>query len=336
MRQMTPALHYVQTLEPGLQGDLGVAAESRLGSVPGDDQYHSLGSNTLVLPQYSTFSPPRWIDIFSTGLSDITWTINTEPFVKVSQRTGGLSSAGNSTDVRVYITIDWSLRPPPSGISMINITSSSLDGSHSTPSIALPYNNTHASYTPRNQFVEADGHIAFEAWSYPGLSKPGQVSSPPNGKIPADVYLMPIPNYGVTLAPFNTTVLTFTSAPFLSIPFESFSPPGNAFITLHFAPSLNTDPAHPMRYALSLDASAPPREVQLVHDRTGGELPLGWGEAVARERWESRTEWQIAPGEHSLVIALLDVGLVLKRVVVDFGGVRESGLGPPTTVWIGR
>jgi hypothetical protein len=201
----------------------------------------------------------------------------------------------------------------------------------------LPYNYTRTSSTSRNQFVEADGHIAFEPWSYPQLSNPIQLSPPPDSKpaTPANAYLMPIPNYGLTLAPFTTTALTFPTAPFLSVPFQSFSPLGNVSIILHFAPSLNTAPDHPIRYALSLDASAPPREVQLVHDRTGGELPLGWGAAVASERWESRTEWQIGPGEHSLVIALLDVGLVLKRVVVDFGGVRESGLGPPGTVWIG-
>jgi hypothetical protein len=269
----------------------------------------------------------------------VSWAIEADSFIKVSQRNGTLSPDGNVTDVRVYFEIEWYAKDPLMGVSIINVTSSSHDGAKRTvASILMPYNYTSVTpYTFVSAFLEADGVVAFDAWSFPRISKPYQVFPPPNGEpfIPAKEYLLPLLEYGLTLAPFNTTALTFAAAPYLSIPFFKFSPPGNATVILYFAPSLNTDPKQPLRYGISLDKSEP-REVQVVHDSPAGQLPLGWEDAVSKERWESRSEWQIAPGEHSLVIALLDVGLVLKKVVIDFGGLRQSALGPPMTFWIGH
>jgi hypothetical protein len=73
MRQSTPPLQYVQALEGGLAGPMGIMVEGDNATVPGDDMYHTLSSNTLQLPTFSPYGRNHWIEIFSTGLNAFTW-----------------------------------------------------------------------------------------------------------------------------------------------------------------------------------------------------------------------------------------------------------------------
>lgn len=139
MRQATPALQYVQTLERDLAGDMGVSVEASNASVPGDDQYHTNGAETVPLPPMDPYGPKRWIDIFSMGTNAFTWTISAAPFVHFSQTTGTLSPNASNSDIRIYVSIDWSACPPGSNTTVINITSSTNYGTqYSMPKINLP------------------------------------------------------------------------------------------------------------------------------------------------------------------------------------------------------
>jgi hypothetical protein len=42
--------------------------------------------------------------------------------------------------------------------------------------------------------------------------------------------------------------------------------------------------------------------------------------------------WADIPGPHILKFWMIDPGVVLERIVVDFGGTRPSYLGPPERV----
>jgi hypothetical protein len=338
MRQSTPGLSYADIFQDGLQGPFGVSAEGGLGRVPGDDNYHQLGSNVLRLQTFGTWSPRRWIEIFATGTSDVYWSIKTsDPFVNVSQTSGHLKPDG-STDVRVYLNIDWSYRPPVGVNGVATITISSNNSDFSYPTVLLPYNYTSLPIQTIGAFAEMDGRISFDAWSYPQLAPPFQPFPPPDGSpfVPAIGKLLRLPHYGLTLFPFNTGALTYEKAPYLMFNFWSFAPGRNASLVLYFAPSLNTDPSHPLRYGYRLDQSAAVVR-QVVDNRKFGQLPIGWDEAVIKDRWETRVDLGIIqPGDHIMQIALLDVGLVLKKVIIDFGGLGESAIGPPMSFWIGH
>jgi Gylcosyl hydrolase family 115 C-terminal domain len=325
MRQMTPPLQYVQALEGSLSGDMRVSVEGQSGAIPGDDQYNK--GVFLPLPTSTPYSYPRWVDISNTGLINVTFQVRSDPFVKVSQSSGTLSVSGERSDIRIFITIDWAIAPAISGAGSVVITGiSDKTNVHSTATVSVPYMNT----TPPNGyagFVEADGYISFDAWTISD-----HILSRSFGTREAS--LMRILDYGIMLWPLSTRSLDISMAPMLEVPIWTFSTIQNTSITLYFAPSLNTDRDNPMRYAISID-DAVSKVVQLVQDRPSGELPLGWDHAVSQERWESKSNWPISPGVHKISIKLLDVGLILKKVIVNMGGLKQSSLGPPSSKWVG-
>ncbi|KAK8251111.1 hypothetical protein HDK77DRAFT_406413 [Phyllosticta capitalensis] len=334
MRQVTPPLQFVQTLEGGLNGDMGVSVEGSNASVPGDDQWHDLSSDTLTLPPIDPFGPRRWIDIFSVGLSSFSWSISAEPFVKLSQSSGALSPSGNTTETRVYITVDWDAAPAGSGSTTINITSSTNYGTqYSAPSVILPFNHSVLPSSFTNGFVESDGHISIEAAHYSSILPAAETSDNFSAEWTT------IPSYGrtdsgVTLSPGTLPSMTTATAPALQYNVFAFSELDDANVTLYLSPSLNTDPYRPLRYALALDAQEP-QTVQFVHDQPDGALPVGWTDAVADAVWKSTTTWKMGPGEHRIRLWALEPGVVVQKIVVDLGGVRESYLGPPESWRVG-
>lgn len=338
MRNAVPPLAFVQEVETSLAGPLGVGIEGSNSTIPGDDMYHTLSSNTLTLPPLSPYGVRnRYIDIFSRGTKSCSWKVTPwEQYVNVTP-SSGTTGGTNGTDARIYLTVsDWSSIPAGnSSLIKINVTTSDCTwGSTSAPTIILPLNRTTvlANFTG---FVEDDAYVAIEA-AHATLN----TSS-------ASAHYVTIPNYGrtlsgVTLFPFTAPSQPLSTAPYLQYDFYSFTPtnstsPGN--ITLHLSPNLNfNSDVAPLRYAIAIDEEAP-QVVQFVSNTTGGALPVGWLDSVADAIWgvsgNSTTTQHIVPtGGHRLRIWALDVGVVLQRIIIDLGGVRQSYLGPPESEWV--
>lgn len=335
MRQVTPPLQYVQLFERSLRGDMGVSVEGSNASVPGDDQYHSLSSNSLTLPPIDPYSSERWIDIYASGTNEFSWNVSAASWVKFSQSSGTLSPTGNDTDVRIYVSIDWANAPAGSNTTTINVSSSTNYGTqYSMPTVILPYNHTVVPSSFTAGFVESDKHISIEAAHYTRVSGASGES--------ADVYQV-IPSYGRTLSGVH---LGDVLSPSLSISdgapaleydiytFTSLAENNNnqtANLTLYLSPSLNTNPQRPLRYAVAVDDDEP-QEVAYVTDQPEGQLPVDWEAAVADAAWISTTGNHSAlgtAGAHTVKVWALEPGVVVQKVVLDLGGVRESYLGPP-------
>lgn len=322
MRQSTPPLQFVQGLEDGLAGPMGIMVEGSNATVPGDDMYHTLSSNTLQLPTYSPYGRNHWIEIFSKGLEAFTWdwNISADPFIQLNAASGTISP--NSTDVRVYVSIDWSSCPSGNGNATMNVTSTGGYGTqYWTPTLIVAYNNTQIPSNFSNGFVEGDGYVSIDAVNYTGISHAATSGG-------TSVSFLTIPNYGVTLSPWNATGLSPSQTPYLQYSIYTFTTLGNANLTLSFAPSLNTNPVNPLTYAISVDSNAP-QVVSFVEDQCCGNLPVNWTDAVIKDRWETTTQWNITEGAHTVNVWLLENNMVLKKVVLNLGGVVWSALGPP-------
>ena len=324
MRQVTPPVQYVQNLERSLAGDLGISVEGTNASVPGDDPFHSLSSNQLTLLPVDRYGSDRYIELFHTGINDLTWKIAADkPYVTFSKSTGNL--APDDEDIRVTIKIDWTKAPVGSSTALINITSSTGYGAQfSMPTLSLPINNTAVPSTFKSGFVESDLTISIEAEHYSRVASNSSSAS----------YVV-IPDFGktlsaVTLFPATAPSQSTTSGPALEYDFYTFtsaaaSRPAN--ITLILGTGLNANPTRPLQYAIAIDDQAP-KTVKYIIDQTGGNLPIGWGTAVADAAWKSTTSATFGAGAHKLKIWALEPGVVIQKIVIDLGGVRASYLGP--------
>jgi hypothetical protein len=319
-------------LERSLAGDLGVTVEGSNATVPGDDRWHTNGGNSLELPALTPYTPRRWIDIYNVGTQSTNWKIQAEPFVKLTQSSGTLSPEDD--DVRVYIEIDWSAIPVGTGKkSVMNITSSTDYGTQfGMPSVSMQLNNTAVPSSFSAGFVEtAPGYVSFEAEHYTRKTDAGNLT-----------YML-LPHYGRTLSgiKLNSNLvegLTTSTAPRLEYDFYTFTPTTSAKglnVTLILSPTLNINPKAPLAYVAQIDDLEPQRR-QYVIDQPQPDFPVGWGAAVAQAAWYNTTRWgAIAPGKHTLKLWLVESNVILQKVVLDLGGVRESHNGPPESYRVG-
>lgn len=341
MRNTIPALSYVQELETSLAGNIGIAVEGSNATVPGDDAWHPNSGSTLVLPPMDPYGPrTRWIDIFARGTQSCQWSISPQqPYVHATPNAGstsGPNSNVNGTDTRVYISIDWSQAPPaPSTTSVtINIASSCDWGNYAAPTIQVPIHNT-AIPSTFTGFVESDAHISIEASHTSRTTSLNNISYailPAHGRTLAGITLTPV------LAPSQAPA---GAGPVLEYSIYSFSSTRLASVTLLLSPSLNFNgdaAGRPLEYGVAFDGEVPQVRRFVGASATGGGYPVGWYQAVADGVWGSgggnattTVHDLTVPGRHVLRVWVVEPGVVVQKIVVDFGGggVRESYLGPP-------
>lgn len=331
MRQSTPDLRWVQTLERSLAGDMGVSVERSNASIPGDDAWHGNGGSSLNLPDITPFTPPRWIEIISRGVDSFSWNISAEPFITLSQTSGTLKPTDD--DLRIYVDVDWTKVPDGFGKkSTLNISSSTDYGTQGgNPQVMVQVNKTAIPSSFKAGFVESAGQLAFEAEHYTRTSPAGNLS------------YMVLPKYGRTksgikLADGLAEGLTASTAPVLEYDFVTFTSTTAAKglnVTLILSPTLNVNPKLPLAYIAQID-DLPPLRRQYVIDQKQPNFPVNWGTAVAQSAWLNTTNHgAVAAGAHTLKLWLVEANVVLQKVVLDLGGVVYSHNGPPESWRVG-
>lgn len=338
MRNTIPPLAYVQQLEMGLAGPMGVSVEASNASVPGDDVWHALSSNTLTLPSMDPYGPAsRWIDVYSRGTEDFEYLISANAsWVKATPSSGTVAGDGSS-DVRVYLTIDWSQVPEGQNWVNINVSiptgkypPSGAYGNYGMPNVILPVNKTSVP-SDFHGFVESDGTVSIE----PEHATRNTSTS--------EAHYVVIPGYGRTLSgvmltPVTAGTQTPESSPRLEYDLYLFSPASNGSsvdVTVVLGPSLNTDPSRPLTYAVSFDDDQP-QMVQFVPSEPLGTLPVAWSNTVSNNMWSNTTTHTVVGSsqpntgsKHTLNLWAIEPGVVFQKVVVNLGGLRDSYLFPP-------
>ena len=105
---------------------------------------------------------------------------------------------------------------------------------------------------------------------------------------------------------------------------------GNVKIDAYFSPTLNFhNDSLGLQYAISID-NEKPQLVSVNKDDKNGRL---WNKWVADNIIIATTKHRfIKSGKHVVKYWMVSPALVLQKVVLDFGDVKESYLGPPETV----
>ncbi|KAK2796366.1 hypothetical protein FQN50_009582 [Emmonsiellopsis sp. PD_5] len=324
MRNTLPPLSYVQILEDSLAGNMGVSVEGGKGAVPGDDANNVANSNdTLVLPPIDPYISHRWIEIYSRGTGSFDFKVSPHnPWVKATPSSGTISPTENSTDVRVLLTVDWDNAPEGTNVAFINVTSSTDYGHFGAPEVHLPIEK-YSAPSSFHGFVESDRTVSIE---------PEHASRKTSGK---DASYAVIPGYGrtlsgVTLMPATIGTQSPPDSPRLEYDMYIHSFNVTANVTAYLGTPLNSDPTHPLTYAVAIDDEEP-QVVQYVPSYDLGTLPLAWDDVVSNATWTNRTDHHLEGGgkKHTLKLWAVEPGVVFQKLVVDLGGVRPSYLGSP-------
>lgn len=132
----------------------------------------------------------------------------------------------------------------------------------------------------------------------------------------------------ITTFPVTEKAALSSSSPYLEYEFYSYSS-GAASVNLYFSPTLNFHATlKGLQYAVSIDDEAP----QIFSLNADDKDLKTWEKWVANNINIKTSLHQLAkPGKHVIRYWMIDPGIVLQKIVVDFGGVKPSYLGPPET-----
>ena len=103
---------------------------------------------------------------------------------------------------------------------------------------------------------------------------------------------------------------------------------GKAVVKAYFSPTLNfLNDKVGLQYAVSIDDEAP--QILSINDKPTDSIWRNW---VAHNIIIRSSEHkELAKGKHILKFWMVDAGVVLQKLVIDFGGLKDSYLGPQET-----
>lgn len=165
-------------------------------------------------------------------------------------------------------------------------------------------------------FVETNGYISFEASHF---SKSFENDS---------IKWMIIPDMGLTLdgvttKPALTTCQVPGTGPYLDYEVY-FRSKGKVKVYAYFSPTLNFANGEGLKYAISFDGESP----QVVNAHKNKQHNY-WQKMVSKNINVCVSEHQITtPGNNKLTYHMISPGLVLQKIVIDTGGLKNSKLGP--------
>ena len=174
----------------------------------------------------------------------------------------------------------------------------------------------------RNTFYERDGYVSMQAVNFnKAVGKP-------------DIHWKSIPDIGrdgsgLTTFPVTVSFSNFSrDNPHVEYTFYAYDS-GKVSVNLFFSPSLNYKNDSGLNYAVSIDDELP----QIVYVNKDGNIPKTWEGWVADNIIIKSTHHTISgKGKHILKYWMISPALVLQKLVIDFGGVKPSYLGPPETI----
>ena len=186
--------------------------------------------------------------------------------------------------------------------------------------------NTAESLIPKNSasniFFENNGYVSIGAINFTKAINSGSIKWKPIagiGKLGS----------GITSFPVTASTKLNSSSPHIEYDFYCNDKDSLNLLT-YFSPTLNFhNSANGLQFAVSIDNETP----QVVSLNKEDNSPA-WNNWVANNIIIKTTKHFISQqGWHTVKYWMIDPGIILQKLVVDFGGVKQSYLGPPETIF---
>jgi hypothetical protein len=184
---------------------------------------------------------------------------------------------------------------------------------------------------PRNSkgniFYEKNGYVSIEAANYSKATNTKNIQwkvIPGIGKDGDGITTFPVTADEKTLSKNN---------PCLQYEVYVYDA-GNVKLNAYFSPTLNFEnDSLGLQYAISIDNEKP----QIISINKDDKNQRMWGKWVANNIISKSTEHQISqPGKHIIKYWMISPAVVLQKIVLDFGGLKPSYLGPQQTIFTSK
>jgi len=215
---------------------------------------------------------------------------------------------------RLWVSVNWAKAPAGTSEGMVKIVGAGSDADVKLTAL----NPREITPAALRGFVEADGYVSIEAEHYSKANAFGgarweKISD--FGRTLSAMSVFPVD------APSNDAGAASPSLEYRMYLFHS----GKLDVTAILGPTQNFVPGRGLRFAMAFDGQ-PPQIIDTLEHNTQRD----WEETVKDSVRYVKASFTLAqPGYHTLKIWMIDPGIVLEKLVVDFGGVKPSYLGPP-------
>ncbi len=301
------------------------------------------GGDDSGLPGFSVYNQDkRFIDLFNKGNGVIYWSAWTSgDWIRLSESSGCIAD-----ETRIWVTIDWGRAPK--GIAQDghvtfawSSSSANVWTNYETMSesqraafregslgkrdagkvfeVALSvFNPESPSVASVTGFVESHGYISMEAEHY---------ARKIDKTLAAWQVLEGLGRTGDSVTVLPTTIPSVVSAeeimtqsPVLEYDLYTFTE-GEAAVQFNCIPSNAINADHGVRLAVSVDNGTPVMTSRTSRDVLDNLMTLKAKLDMPKQ------------GQHRLKIRMVDPGVVIDKIIVDFGGVKDAYLGPPESVY---
>lgn len=281
--------------------------------VEGQLQPWSVSANRL--PQFDAFNRQSYyVELFNKGDKSFDYRLTSrQKWVQFS------SARGTVTDEqRIFISIDWSKAPIGTSEAVINVKAGK-----SRFDVKLSVWNPSASEKALIKgFVETNGYISMESVNFTKLNETEEIN------------WMVIPDIGRTLdgilpQPYRVDDQIPGQGPSIEYQVHLRSA-GKVKVYAYFSPTLNYPGGEGLKYAMSFN-----NEVSQIVNVHADESLREWERLVSANINIKSTEHIISkPGNHTLKFHMVSPGLVLQKIVIDTGGLKETYLGPEESFFV--
>lgn len=284
-------------------------------------------SSYYQFPAFNKFLPKIYfMDVFNKGSQSFKWQAKpSDSWIKLTKTAGMVNK-----EERIMVSIDWNQVPVGDRVAG-NIEVTAENGQKETVLLSV-FNPAMPSVRELDStFVENNGYISIPASDFNRKQEN------------SDIQISVIPNLGCegTSVQFGNPVANqwYTnrkSAAFVEYDFYCFSQ-GPVDIYTYVLPTftLNNDRGYAghertnieTHYGITIDNS------RILEASTSSfEYAQNWYDSVMRNCRINKTTLNVMkPGLHRLRIIGGDAGTVLQKIVVDFGGMKRSYMGPQST-----
>jgi hypothetical protein len=270
-----------------------------------------------VLPELNARqNQPHYLEVFNRGQGSFVYTATSPvPWLKIDKPSGTVTE-----QERLWLNVDWAAAP--AGARRVPVTLSGPGGQRVVVQVPIDNRQPQASLLGKGH-VEGNGYVAISGPHYSRAVQAGATA------------WQVLENYGrtstgITLVPGTAPRQAATaSAPHLEYQ-VLLHQAGPVKLRAYLTPGIDVKNDGGLVYAVAFDDEAP-QLVNISEHRPGEAWVNNNSETAMMEniRTGDSTHPLAAPGVHTLKFWVITPGIVLQKLVLDTGGLKDSYLGPP-------